>query len=77
MDFEDLNFTGRSCKPWPACGQSKLANLLFTFELQRRLDADGLVVTAVVAHPGWAGTDLQCNLWSARAVGFSVAMRPE
>ncbi len=39
-----------------AYGQSKLANLLFTFELQRRLEAAGKDVIAVASHPGWAKT---------------------
>ncbi len=59
MDFEDLNFERRKYRPWQAYGQSKLANLLFTFELQRRLAADWAPVMAVAAHPGWTGTDLQ------------------
>jgi NAD(P)-dependent dehydrogenase (short-subunit alcohol dehydrogenase family) len=44
---------------WPAYGQSKLANLLFALELQRRLTAAGSAVRAVAAHPGWAATNLQ------------------
>ena len=42
-----------------AYGQSKLANLLFTLELQRRLEAAGSTVQADAAHPGWASTNLQ------------------
>ncbi len=42
MDFDDLNFSMRGYKPWAAYGQSKLANLLFTFELQRLLEAEGI-----------------------------------
>ena len=44
---------------WRAYGQSKLANLLFTLELQRRLDAAGSAVRGVAAHPGYAATNLQ------------------
>ena len=76
MDFDDLQFTTRGYQPWPAYGQSKLANLLFTFELQRRFEAEGLDAIAVAAHPGWTSTDLQRNSWLARAVGHFVAMRP-
>jgi len=43
---------------WGAYGQSKLANLLFTFELDRRARAAGLPVTAVGAHPGYTVTNL-------------------
>lgn len=43
---------------WIAYSQSKLADLLFTFELDRRLRAKGLPVTALAAHPGYAATGL-------------------
>src|SRR3954451_9298497 len=59
IDLEDLNWERRSYKRWPAYGQSKLANLLFTFELQRRLAEAGSPVRAVAAHPGYAATELQ------------------
>jgi NAD(P)-dependent dehydrogenase (short-subunit alcohol dehydrogenase family) len=44
-----------------AYGQSKLANLLFTKELQRRLDAAGSNVKALAAHPGYSATNLQSH----------------
>jgi NAD(P)-dependent dehydrogenase (short-subunit alcohol dehydrogenase family) len=44
---------------WRAYGQSKLANLLFAFELDRRLRAAGSTVKSLAAHPGWAATHLQ------------------
>jgi NAD(P)-dependent dehydrogenase (short-subunit alcohol dehydrogenase family) len=44
---------------WTAYGQSKLANLLFTFELQRRLAAAGTSAISVACHPGYAATNLQ------------------
>lgn len=59
IDFEDLNWHARRYAAMPAYGQSKLANLLFTYELQRRLTGSGQGVLAVVAHPGWASTGLQ------------------
>jgi NAD(P)-dependent dehydrogenase (short-subunit alcohol dehydrogenase family) len=59
IDFDDLNWERRSYKPWRAYGQSKLANLLFTAELQRRLTAAGSSVLATAAHPGYAATNLQ------------------
>jgi NAD(P)-dependent dehydrogenase (short-subunit alcohol dehydrogenase family) len=58
MDFDNLN-AEKGYEKWPAYGQSKLANLLFTFELQRRLEQTGSDVIATAAHPGWTGTDLQ------------------
>jgi NAD(P)-dependent dehydrogenase (short-subunit alcohol dehydrogenase family) len=59
IDFDDLNWERRPYKPWRAYGQSKLANLLFTAELQRRLTAAGSPVLATAAHPGYAATNLQ------------------
>ncbi|OLV15606.1 oxidoreductase [Deinococcus marmoris] len=59
IEFDDLNWKGREYKPMPAYGQSKLANLLFTYELQRRLQAAGKTTVAVAAHPGYAATGLQ------------------
>jgi NAD(P)-dependent dehydrogenase (short-subunit alcohol dehydrogenase family) len=59
IDFEDLNWERKRYRRWRAYGQSKLANLLFTAELQRRLAAAGSRVLATAAHPGWAATNLQ------------------
>ena len=56
--LDDLNWE-RGYKRWPAYGQSKLANLLFTLELQRRLTEAGSPVRALAAHPGYASTHLQ------------------
>ncbi|TFV74300.1 SDR family NAD(P)-dependent oxidoreductase [Blastococcus sp. CT_GayMR19] len=59
IDLDDLNWERRPYSPTGAYAQSKLANLLFTLELQRRLTADGSRVRALAAHPGWAATNLQ------------------
>jgi NAD(P)-dependent dehydrogenase (short-subunit alcohol dehydrogenase family) len=59
IDFDDLNWERKPYKAWRAYGQSKLANLLFTAELQRRLSAAGSAVLATAAHPGYASTNLQ------------------
>ena len=61
IDFDDLNWERRSYRRWPAYGQSKLANLLFSKELQRRLDAAGSQVLSTAAHPGYAATNLQSH----------------
>ena len=58
IDFDDLNWEHKPYKPWPAYGQSKLANLLFTAELQRRLARAESDVRANAAHPGYAATNL-------------------
>jgi NAD(P)-dependent dehydrogenase (short-subunit alcohol dehydrogenase family) len=59
IDLADLNWERRRYSPGGAYGQSKLANLLFTLELQRRLTAAGSPVRATAAHPGYAATNLQ------------------
>jgi NAD(P)-dependent dehydrogenase (short-subunit alcohol dehydrogenase family) len=59
IDFDDLNWEHKPYRAWRAYGQSKLANLLFTAELQRRLTAAGSTVLATAAHPGYAATNLQ------------------
>ena len=57
IDFDDLH-AERRYDPFAAYGRSKLANLLFTYELQRRLTANGETTIAVAAHPGSSRTEL-------------------
>jgi NAD(P)-dependent dehydrogenase (short-subunit alcohol dehydrogenase family) len=71
IDFDDLNWERKPYKPWRAYGQSKLANLLFTAELQRRLTEAGSPVLATAAHPGYAATNLQFH--SGRRVNEIVS----
>lgn len=59
IDFDDLNWERRRYRPWQAYGDSKLANLLFHYELHRQLSQAGRNCTAVAAHPGYAATRLQ------------------
>jgi NAD(P)-dependent dehydrogenase (short-subunit alcohol dehydrogenase family) len=61
LDLDDLNWNKRRYQRWRAYGQSKLSNLLFTLELQRRLSEAGSDVRAVAAHPGYAATNLQSH----------------
>ena len=58
MNFDDLQGERRYFR-WSAYGQSKLANLLFAFELQRRADDAGLALRSMASHPGYAATNLQ------------------
>jgi hypothetical protein len=58
INFDDLQ-SERSYSKWGAYGQSKLANLLFAYELQRKLTAAGSQAISVAAHPGYAATNLQ------------------
>jgi NAD(P)-dependent dehydrogenase (short-subunit alcohol dehydrogenase family) len=69
INFDDLN-AERKYDRNRAYAQSKLANLLFTYELQRRLQAAGLTTLAVAAHPGWTATNLQVHS------GISTALNP-
>jgi len=62
IDWDDLD-AAKSYQWMPRYAASKLANLLFVFELDRRLRAAGLPVMAVGCHPGLAGTDLARNSW--------------
>ena len=58
INFDDLHGERRYSR-WLAYGQSKLANLLFAYELQRRADAAGGALKSMAAHPGYAATNLQ------------------
>jgi NAD(P)-dependent dehydrogenase (short-subunit alcohol dehydrogenase family) len=58
INFDDLQGERRYNR-WRAYGQSKLANLLFTFELQHRASAAGTELESMAAHPGYAATNLQ------------------
>ena len=61
ISLRDLNWTARPYSAWLAYGQSKLANLLFTYELQRRLAPQGTTIAAA-AHPGGSQSELTRNL---------------
>lgn len=60
IDFDDLQ-GARRYNRWAAYAQSKLADLLFALELERRLQAAGSAVKSLAAHPGYAATKLQSN----------------
>lgn len=59
MRWDDLNWRRGRYGKWPAYCQSKLANLLFTFDLDRRVRDAGGDLVSVAAHPGYADTHLQ------------------
>ena len=77
INFADLNSeTGYS--PWAAYSQSKLANLLFAFELGRRFGAAGSKVVSVAAHPGYSATNLVASgpmMGSRFSSAFSALQR--
>src|SRR6202012_4422301 len=70
ISLNDLNWQTRPYSAWLAYGQSKLANLLFTSELQRRLDPVGSSLRALTAHPGFSHTNLQGH--SGRKLGDAL-----
>jgi NAD(P)-dependent dehydrogenase (short-subunit alcohol dehydrogenase family) len=76
IDFDDLQ-SERSYQRWRAYGQSKLANLLFTFELDRRLRAAGSGLRSLAAHPGYSATNLQFAATPSRIerIGSTVLNR--
>ncbi len=67
MDFDNLNWE-EGYEPWGAYGRSKVANLLFAYELNRRLTQAGKQTISTAAHPGYAATNLQTKAgsWLAR-----------
>jgi len=73
ISLKDLNWKARPYFAWPAYGQSKLANLLFTSELQNRLDASGSSVKSLAAHPGYSATNLQGQTGNAFGTKFWAA----
>jgi len=73
ISLKDLNFQSRPYSAWLSYSQSKLANLLFTSELQRRLDGvPTSSLRALAAHPGWSHTNLQGN--SGRKLGDAAVL---
>ena len=75
IHFDDLQLD-REYSLNNAYGQSKLANLLFTWELQRRLAAAGASTVAVAAHPGNAHTDVARHMPAPVRLAFSPHLRP-
>ncbi|MEJ2304778.1 MAG: SDR family NAD(P)-dependent oxidoreductase [Anaerolineales bacterium] len=77
IDFDNLNGE-KQYDPGAAYGQSKLANLLFTYELQRRLEDAGVDTIAVAAHPGWTkATNLTVHWRMVRYLTSFIGQEPE
>ena len=76
LDLDDLDWTQRDFNGWKAYGASKIANMLFTLELQKRFEAAGSSTIATAAHPGWTATNLQATTPLFRALNPIIAMRP-
>jgi NAD(P)-dependent dehydrogenase (short-subunit alcohol dehydrogenase family) len=76
MDFENLN-AEKKYDPGAAYAQSKLANLLFAYELQRRMEGSGVEAISAAAHPGWTSTDLAAHWGMVRALNRFIGQKPE
>ncbi len=76
IDFDDLN-AEKNYDPGRAYAQSKLANLLFTYELQRRLEGAGVDTLAAAAHPGWTATNLPVHWRMIRIFTPLIGQTPE
>ncbi len=72
FDPDNLN-AEKSYSPTGAYGLSKLANLLFTYELQRRVESAGIDMLSVASHPGWTETNLQRHVSLFRFLNRFVA----
>jgi len=72
LDPDNPHLSGRY-DPWRAYGQSKLANLHFALELDRRFRAAGVPARSIVVHPGFTNTDLQAR--SVRETGGGSSQR--
>jgi NAD(P)-dependent dehydrogenase (short-subunit alcohol dehydrogenase family) len=77
IDFDDLMWKRRRYSKVKAYSQSKLANLLFAYELQRRLEQAGASTIATAAHPGWTATNLQRDASFFRWLNPLLGMQPE
>ena len=59
INFDDLNWEKRNYKAWSAYGDSKIANLYFTYYLADQISKSGIDIKVTSSHPGWTATDLQ------------------
>lgn len=75
LDVTDLSWERRRYRRWLAYGQSKLADLVFAYELQRRLTAAGSPLRSMAAHPGYAATALQSRTESVQDAVMGVLNR--
>jgi NAD(P)-dependent dehydrogenase (short-subunit alcohol dehydrogenase family) len=75
IHFNDLHFDSRPYNAMVAYQDSKLANLLFTLELQRRLSEEGSALRAVAAHPGIARTNLVSHVRGVNGIVNSLSQR--
>ncbi|WP_018331352.1 oxidoreductase [Actinomycetospora chiangmaiensis] len=73
--LDDLNWERRRYQRWLAYGQSKLADLMFAYELERRFVAAGSPLRSMAAHPGYSATNLQSRTESFQDAVMGVLNR--
>lgn len=76
IDFDNLN-AEKGYDRGRAYAQSKLANLLFTYELQKRFEAASVDALAAAAHPGWTSTNLQVHWRMVQILNPFLGQKPE
>ncbi len=76
LDLDDLQWKERSFNRMASYGASKIANMLFTLELQRRLEDAGMSTIAAACHPGWTSTNLQKTSPLMRWLNPLFGMKP-
>jgi len=76
IDFDDLN-AEKDYDPGKAYAQSKLANILFAYELQRQFESAGVDAIAAAAHPGWTATNLPVHRPMVRLLNPLIGQKPE
>ncbi len=76
IDFDNLKGE-KGYDAGGAYGQSKLANLLFTYELQRQFEHAGVEALAVAVHPGWAATNLPVHWRMVQLLTPFIGQKPE
>lgn len=77
INFDDLNWEKRKYNAWKAYGDSKIANLYFTYELCRRLQNKKLNIKSIATHPGWTSTELMRYSRLPNFLKKFLAMKPE
>ncbi len=77
LNFDDLNWEKRKYKAWKAYGDSKISNLYFTYELQRKLSSSNSNIIVSASHPGWTATDLQRHSGFFEFLNPLFAQKPE
>lgn len=76
IDFDDLDWTKRKYNRSRAYGDSKIANLYFTYELQRIVNQQKLDVIVTAAHPGWSATELQRHAGPLALLNIVFGQKP-